>query len=408
MINKSTKLPEYGQNDHEGVQNGKESDVKDNNTPKALIGDVLKIDGLYTKRYDEQINFINFTQAYCVGFIDVVNSTQATARIQDPKKLRRYYSIFLNSLGPIIRQYSGKIVKNSGDNLFFYFPKTSNSNSESALKDAFDCADLIKRSRVQLNTELTQENLPEIDFRISMDYGTVEVALSSNNNEVDLFGSVVNTCAKMNRACKANGIIIGKRLFEKLSKSSFTIDYETRLIESPKYQQNDINYEIFLVNKKIHTLTGISNYPLKKIHLSSNIQSRTSLDSAKRHAYNILIVDDDEDILYSYSHLLKANGYKVNVYSNPIQALKHLAEISPHGYDLAILDIRMPDINGIKLFYWLKAMDPHMNILFVTALDVVNEFITALPGIDTNDIIKKPLSNAEFLSNVGDKLSKCR
>ena len=46
----------------------------------------------------EQINFINFTQQYCIGFIDIINSTQETAKINDSKKLRKYYSLFLNSM----------------------------------------------------------------------------------------------------------------------------------------------------------------------------------------------------------------------------------------------------------------------------------------------------------------------
>jgi YesN/AraC family two-component response regulator len=78
----------------------------------------------------------------------------------------------------------------------------------------------------------------------------------------------------------------------------------------------------------------------------------------------------------------------------------------PHGYDLVITDIRMPDINGIKLFYLLKAMDPFMNILFVSALDIIDEFVSSLPGFDTKDIIKKPVSNADFISKVEEKLTK--
>ena len=62
----------------------------------------------------EQINFINFTQQYCIGFIDIINSTQETAKIKDPKKLRKYYSLFLNSMSSILNQYNGKIIKNSG------------------------------------------------------------------------------------------------------------------------------------------------------------------------------------------------------------------------------------------------------------------------------------------------------
>ncbi len=50
----------------------------------------------------EQINFMNFTQQYCIGFIDIINSTKETAKIKDPKKLRKYYSLFLNSMSTIL------------------------------------------------------------------------------------------------------------------------------------------------------------------------------------------------------------------------------------------------------------------------------------------------------------------
>ena len=108
----------------------------------------------------EQINFINFTQHYCIGFIDIINSTQETAKIKDPKKLRKYYSLFLNSMSAILNQYNGKVVKNSGDNLFFYFPKTSNLRNQQALQDVFDCSTSMIKSCKPLNQELAEEDLP--------------------------------------------------------------------------------------------------------------------------------------------------------------------------------------------------------------------------------------------------------
>ncbi|MBA2267344.1 MAG: adenylate/guanylate cyclase domain-containing protein, partial [Nitrosopumilus sp.] len=168
----------------------------------------------------EQINFINFTQQYCIGFIDIINSTQETAKIKDPKKLRKYYSLFLNSMSTILNQYGGKIVKNSGDNLFFYFPKTSNLRNQQALQDVFDCTTSMIKSGKPLNQELAEEHLPPIDYRISMNYGLVEVALGSNNKEVDLFGSVVNECAKINSLSKTNGLVIGKNLYSLLVNST--------------------------------------------------------------------------------------------------------------------------------------------------------------------------------------------
>ena len=64
------------------------------------------------------------------------------------------------------------------------------------MQHVFDCSTLMIKSNKPLNQELAEEDLPPINFRISMNYGLVEVALGSNNKEVDLFGSVVNECAK--------------------------------------------------------------------------------------------------------------------------------------------------------------------------------------------------------------------
>src|ERR1044072_811035 len=112
----------------------------------------------------EQINFINFTQQYCIGFIDIINSTQETAKIKDPKKLRKYYSLFLNSMSAILNQYHGKIIKNSGDNLFFYFPKTSSVENKYTLQEVFDCTNSMIRSNQKLNSELLQDGLPPIKY----------------------------------------------------------------------------------------------------------------------------------------------------------------------------------------------------------------------------------------------------
>ena len=51
----------------------------------------------------------------------------------------------------------------------------------------------------------------------------------------------------------------------------------------------------------------------------------------------------------------------------------------------------MPKINGIQLYRILKIIDPQVNVLFITALDMIPELINPLPEINPKDIIKKPL-----------------
>ena len=351
----------------------------------------------------EQINFINFTQQYCIGFIDIINSTQETAKIKDPKKLRKYYSLFLNSMSAILNQYHGKIVKNSGDNLFFYFPKTSNLRDQQALQDVFDCSTSMIKSNKPLNQELAEQDLPPVNYRISMNYGLVEVALGSNNKEVDLFGSVVNECAKINSLSKSNGLVIGKSLYTLLINSTFGKELEICEIKLSldgcnknltSYYTIEDNRKILIANKR----EGVFQH-----QVPIEIKKPGQIENKK---YNILLIDDEEDILYTYHSLLKKEGYQVHSYSNPIEALENLAKKNSHNYDLVVMDIRMPGVSGIKLFYRFKAIDPYLNILFVTALDLVGEFVEALPEIKMTEIVRKPLSGEQFLSIIKKKLSK--
>ena len=65
----------------------------------------------------------------CVGFIDLVDSTKNTITMEGLDYIRRYYSTFINSVSDLVKSYSGKVVKNIGDCLLFYFPKTTDVNN---------------------------------------------------------------------------------------------------------------------------------------------------------------------------------------------------------------------------------------------------------------------------------------
>lgn len=62
-----------------------------------------------TETKSDQICFINYTLKYCVCIIDIVNSTRATVEIINPQKIMKYYSIFLNTISSIIKDYGGKV-----------------------------------------------------------------------------------------------------------------------------------------------------------------------------------------------------------------------------------------------------------------------------------------------------------
>jgi DNA-binding response OmpR family regulator len=88
--------------------------------------------------------------------------------------------------------------------------------------------------------------------------------------------------------------------------------------------------------------------------------------SAKNNINNkrIIIVDDDDDIANLFKIFLESNGYDVDAYSNPIDALNNFRKQS---HDLVILDLKMPKMDGITLYQKIKEIDDKVIICLTTA-----------------------------------------
>ncbi|HJU58159.1 MAG TPA: response regulator [Nitrososphaeraceae archaeon] len=118
---------------------------------------------------------------------------------------------------------------------------------------------------------------------------------------------------------------------------------------------------------------------------------------------NILIVDDEQDLTNLYETFLKYDGYKVDAFTNPIDALYSFKK---DVYDLALLDLKMPKMNGVELSKELQNIDPNLLFSFITAAN--KEYIEALktnnPDIE-NNIIYKPLWLNELRTTIHSLLS---
>src|ERR671911_2264 len=104
---------------------------------------------------------------------------------------------------------------------------------------------------------------------------------------------------------------------------------------------------------------------------------------------NILIVDDDEDLVNLYEMFLKYDGYKVDAFTDPLDALSSFRK---DVYDLVLLDLKMPEMNGVELFHELQNIDPNLLYRFITAAN--KEYIDNIKinNIDIEEnIIYKPL-----------------
>ena len=110
---------------------------------------------------------------------------------------------------------------------------------------------------------------------------------------------------------------------------------------------------------------------------------------------NIALVDDDKNILASVSMLLEQEGYQVRSFSDPAAALTALMAAPP---DLAILDIKMPRMDGLELLRRLR-QSQDMPVIFLTSKD---EEIDELMGLNAgaDDYIRKPFSQRLLLERV--------
>src|SRR5688500_15361543 len=146
----------------------------------------------------------------CVGFIDLVDSTKNTITMDNLEAIRKYYSTFINSVSEIVKKYNEKVIKNIGDCLLFYFPKTTNLNNISVFIEAIECGFKILDERYNINQELSKHPLPPFNYRISIDYGVLDLALVGEYSQIDLFGTTINLCSKINTSSSIpNEIIIG-------------------------------------------------------------------------------------------------------------------------------------------------------------------------------------------------------
>ena len=101
-------------------------------------------------------------------------------------------------------------------------------------------------SHEELKKQLNAENMPELDYKISVTYGPVKVAQSTTSNISDIFGPTVNRCFKINSLCPINSIIIGENMY-KIMKDYTEYEFTELCVIALKQKYG---YNIFEVRRK--------------------------------------------------------------------------------------------------------------------------------------------------------------
>ena len=121
----------------------------------------------------------------------------------------------------------------------------------------------------------------------------------------------------------------------------------------------------------------------------------------------VLLVDDEPDLNLTLKMVLEQNGFKVDSFTDPLSALENFKEEAAGMYELLILDMKMPGINGFELYRQIKKIDDKVKVCFLTAGEMdYEQFRKELfPALDNNCYIQKPIENEELVKRLNRILS---
>jgi CheY-like chemotaxis protein len=382
----------------------------------------------HSNKGNKSIKFSDDSIKCCVCFIEFESAAVSNiAMSEDSLQIRDYYFTIINSLSQIIKSNNGKIVKSLGDRLLCYFLNFTDINNEKAFEQVIECGLEILEKREDINQELLMKNnLPPVkSYKISIDYGVVDLALAGDNYQVDIFGSTVNLCSKINSSPSLdskNEIIIGNN-FYRILKSFPNIPTKYNFINNGEFKVTEnIVYPTYSIKRENNTLLQNNdntnstysmmekqtpNLFVEKIMENKNKKIRDFFFHKKNDKKNkrVIIVDDEEDILFTYRIYLDASDYNITCFKDPTLVLDYIQDLSDFDDLLIILDIRMKNLNGLQLHQQIRAIDPTIKIIFITALDILDELLSIFPGISREQILKKPIDKNLFSHTVKNMLN---
>jgi DNA-binding response OmpR family regulator len=152
-------------------------------------------------------------------------------------------------------------------------------------------------------------------------------------------------------------------------------------------------------------LTGLSVNDDK--FSSSSLTGSTSsqgenIANNKAFSKTVLLIDDDPDVTTVFGLGLQDEGFDVYTYNDPLEAL---SQFKPNFYDLLLVDINMPEMNGIDLSIKMLELDTNVKICFITAGDANIEVLRELyPTRSIGCYIKKPVTIDQLVRRIKSEL----
>ena len=117
---------------------------------------------------------------------------------------------------------------------------------------------------------------------------------------------------------------------------------------------------------------------------------------------SILLVDDEPDITFTIKSIMEENDFKVDSFTDSISALDNYQN---NFYDLVILDIKMPKMDGFQLYIKIREQDPKVKICFLTASELYYEKFRKIYSeldktINEDYFIQKPINVEDLVKHL--------
>lgn len=171
-----------------------------------------------------------------------------------------------------------------------------------------------------------------------------------------------------------------------------------RIPRPPSEHIRHLDYERGLINRK--AFTKIESRDTNSAPPNNSIKNKNN-EKLKR----IMVVDDEYDVTFLFKLILEGGHHgvtfscTVDTFNDPLVALENY---KPGSYDLVIIDIVMPKLDGFKLYKELRKEDNNVKVCFLTAGEMYYEQYRnqVPPEVSTGKIIRKPISNDELVRRI--------
>lgn len=234
--------------------------------------------------------------------------------------------------------------------------------------------------------------------RVSSEYEQEGLYLSKDNiggqrSKIDVLATMLHIC--LNGSLKNH--IIGKGNFsDAMANHYISILLYNDLLQTTKDENSRICYHSTEKGKML-----IRNYnAIQQLFSKDNsgnkgkVEDRPEIEEIR----NILVVDDDLDIGNALKAGLEQYGFNVSLHDDP---LSMLSSYKSGQYNLLVLDIHMPKLNGFELYKLIKKIDDKAMVCFLTAFEEYSdEFKTEFPDMDMKYFIRKPIPMKELIERI--------